>query len=351
MTDPLSERMNTIQAVILRCHEVQELIKSLPTEVRERYANASSFNTPGAIKRLDSTLASTVDLLADLLRINDKILDHRASQEIEENLRLVISELKTSLNFPQMSLNSLAYQTNSISEIKRNTELIDSGTSEIREQQKLIVSTLGDLRDAQRGAGLETVEIDATLKTWSNVLEIEDLRSSAESAGEQVERVLEVSRQAAGQVAENTLSTHFKTIADRERKSSTILRITAVACLLVAASAGYLLSKDKATTAMLTERLSVGIPLLLLAAYFAREAAHHRKVSRWAEEIEVKLLTMDAYIEPLDKSQRNELRTDFGKQIYQMPEGSTQVPDIGLGVLGEVNGLIDRVSKRKESPS
>lgn len=349
MTDPTPERLNIIQAVITRCRGVQDTIRSIPPKVRERYANASTFNTPGAIKRFDSTLMSVVDLLEDLLRINEKIIDHRASQEIEETLRLKIAELETSLNFPQMALDSLAHHKNSISDIKRNTELIDSGTSEIREQQKMIVSTLGDLRDAQRSAGLETAALDTSLKTWSNVLEIEDLRSSAENASEQVERVLEVSRQAAGQVADHTLSSHFKKIGDRERRSSTILRTTAVSCLLAAAMIGYFLSKERTTTAMLAERLSVGIPLLLLAGYFAREAAHHRKVSRWAEEIEVKLLTLDAYIEPLDKTQQNELRTEFGKQIYQVPEGSTQAGDIGLGVLGEVNGLIDRVSKQKES--
>ncbi|MGY6656075.1 hypothetical protein ACXIZN_28310 [Amycolatopsis sp. TRM77291] len=347
MTDPMSERMSIIQAVIARCQKVQKIIGSIPPEAWERYSNTSTFNTPGAIKRLDSTLTSVVDLLDDLLQINEMIVDHRSSQEIEETLRLEISELEALLTFPQLILDSLAHQKNSISDLKRDTGLIDSGASKIREQQKLIVSTLGNLLDTQRSVGFETTTLDARFKTWSKVLEIEDLRSSAENASEQVERVLEVSRQAAGQVADHKLSTHFKRIGDRERRSSTILRTTAVSCLLVAALIGYFLSKESTTTAMLFERLSVGIPLLLLAGYFAREAAHHGKVSRWAEEIEVKLLTLDAYIEPLDKTQQNELRAEFGKQIYQIPEGSTQAGDVGIGVLGEVNGLIDRISKQK----
>ncbi|MEV0066652.1 hypothetical protein [Amycolatopsis sp. NPDC050768] len=347
MTDPMIEHDDAIRSISSKVESLRTTIEAIPAKVRNQYSSYSSFNVPGAIKRLDSTLSSVSEMMADLLQVSAILRDLPVSQEDSENLQIAISRLQDPLNVANMALESLAYRQNHMSDYKRIIDLMQGSANEMSVQQKELISTLRDLRDKQRAAGIITPDLDGAVKSWSSLLEIEQIRSSAESANEQVGRVLEVSRQAAGQVAENTLSLHFKKIADRERESSTKLRITAVVFLVLAAIFGYLITKGEASTAMLAERLSIGVPLLLLAAYFAREASHHRTMSRWAEEIEVKLLTLDAYIEPLDKDQQNLLRSEFGKQIYRIKEESTQSRDPGMSILGEVNGLLDRVANRK----
>lgn len=146
------------------------------------------------------------------------------------------------------------------------------------------------------------------------------LVAEARDARDEVKRVLRETRRAAGVVGETRLAAHFAAYARRERRSADLLRVSSIAAaLLITAVAGVLLldgKTDSLTTSQQLAHLAVALPLAALAAYFGRESGRHRTSSKWADELEIQLLTFDAFCEPLDDDAKTRLRSEFGRRVF-----------------------------------
>ena len=146
--------------------------------------------------------------------------------------------------------------------------------------------------------------VSPTVDLFAERLRARQLVSETEGARDQA-------RQAAGATGESALAAHFGGYAENERRTANLPTFSVAVLLTITALAAVLLfrstPKDVSTTEELA-KLSLTVPLAALAAYLAREASHHRAVAQWAAELEVQLLTVDAYTTPLSSELRDRIR-------------------------------------------
>jgi hypothetical protein len=174
-----------------------------------------------------------------------------------------------------------------------------------------------------------------------------------ERAGREAEGIVEKTRQAAGATAEGSLAAQFKDYADDESRQANLLRgLAAAAVLLIPAIAAVLLLAGKvedASTAEQLTRLSVGLSLAGLAAYFGKEASRHRDRAHWARQLQVRLLTFDAFAEPMSREAREAVRVEFARWIFT-GQGAppTTAVDIAPSLVGDAASVLDDAAKTVE---
>jgi hypothetical protein len=173
------------------------------------------------------------------------------------------------------------------------------------------------------------------------------LVAEARETRDQVKRVLRETQRAAGVVGETRLAAHFAAYARRERRIANVLRVSSIAAaLLITMVAGVLLLNgrtDSLTTAQELAHIAVALPLAALAAYFGRESARHRTSSKWADELEIQLLTFDAFCEPLDDAARTRLRSEFGRRVFLTNGPGTSVSEeVGPSTMTAATDLLEQ---------
>ncbi|WP_125787302.1 hypothetical protein [Amycolatopsis sp. WAC 01375] len=344
---------HAMQAIETSLNEIENLsrsittsIEALPRRLREEFARISSFNFPATIKNLDSAVTSTSELVREF-RIAIAPASGDVFRYLTEDFELALASLVSELQPIDMLLSSLINMQHNLADLRLQNTALDSRIKKIRNHQKRAIEVLRETQSRLRSNGVISPDFNNFISSWTSLLQIEDIRSSVENAGEKVEQVLDASRKAAGQVAENSLSLHFKKVTDRERTIANKFRWIAVGLLALTGVANFYLTKvSPGVTAAIFDRLLFSVPALLLAAYFARESSKHRHVSHDAEQVEVRLLTIDAYVASLEQEAQDELRAEFGKQIFSVENTGTK-DETGLGMLTELNSLLDRMMPRK----
>jgi hypothetical protein len=154
------------------------------------------------------------------------------------------------------------------------------------------------------------------------VLQVENL-DKARAASERTLAVLDVARQAAGEVGSLSLGTHFGHYAERERKVADWLRWASLGAifLITILGVGILQFGIGSTTehprgTIDWTRLALALPLIALASYLGREASRHRRIANWAAQREVQLKTLESYAAPMSETDRQALRVGFGRRIF-----------------------------------
>lgn len=162
-----------------------------------------------------------------------------------------------------------------------------------------------------------------------------ELRSQrlTQLVGEATEVVSHV-REAAGEAATHSLGEHYASFSAGQAKTADRLRIL-VALLLSAisvAAATFLLFNHgiKSWPEQLT-RLSITVPLLLLAYYLSRESSRHRNSSARAREVEIRMRTVRAYTAELPRKDRGEILALLGRVAFGGPLTLEKEPENAVG--------------------
>lgn len=190
------------------------------------------------------------------------------------------------------------------------------------------------------------------LSAFEERLETRRLVDEVHDARDEAVRVLSDTKRAAGATGSTSLAVHFASYATHERRSADRLRAAAVGVLLaitlIAATLTWVDPED--ASARDVARLSLTIPLAVLAAYLGREASRHRSASRWARELEVQLLTVDAYTEPLSNELRDNIRAELGRRVFATSTGEIAgVASMAPSAVGEAAGLVERIGNLARS--
>jgi hypothetical protein len=135
--------------------------------------------------------------------------------------------------------------------------------------------------------------------------------------------------EAAGVVAEGSLAIEFATIARAERRPALIFQGLTIALFVgTIAYAAAVAYESREPSVELAQRLSVAIPVLLLAGYFSRESTRHRRAQRWATVLTAQLRTINAYTAQLDDANAAVLRQSFGQRVFMSsPDGVESASD------------------------
>ncbi len=176
-------------------------------------------------------------------------------------------------------------------------------------------------------------------------IEARRLVGETEAARDAAVDALRTTRRVAGITGETKLAQHFGDYASRERRSANRLRAACIATLFaVALGAGALIysAGGSLTTAEEIARLSLTIPVVALAAYLGREASRHRLAAQWASELEVQLLTVDAYTEALSDDLREQIRAELGRRVFS--SGQVVAPSNSPSAVSDTAAVIERAA-------
>lgn len=180
----------------------------------------------------------------------------------------------------------------------------------------------------------------------------------ADELDELDEQAMEAARRSAeARKSESELSRFFDTYARSEQKAADCLRIFSILVLIGIAVVTSLIFHEHAGDWGIGEylaRLSVTLPLGLLAAYTGRESLHHRQAANWSRQITVKLCTIPLYVAALPELEQDRIRAEFARLIF---EGSAVNPpeagiiDPGIGdLLEKLTGLASAVARSPSTP-
>jgi hypothetical protein len=198
------------------------------------------------------------------------------------------------------------------------------------------------LKGAQQLA--ETVEDELLLRGFAGA---DAAEHAAHRTFTRLRGLLDKARRTTGDIGAQALGHEYEKHAKDEAHVADVLRWWAVG-LSVAAAAAALWFSHTVTQAPLPvalARLSVTVPLGLLAIYLGKESARHRQVARWSSELSIALRTVDAFIEgSSSKTDGRALRHALGMRVY----GSTPDRAEPLGTQ-LTDQLLDPVRKVSES--
>jgi hypothetical protein len=125
-------------------------------------------------------------------------------------------------------------------------------------------------------------------------------------------------RSLTGRAAARSLGNEYDQHANKEVYTANVLRrwVAGLAVLVAGAAAWFNYAVTEATLLLELARLSVTIPLGLLALYLARESARHRAAAGWSRELAIALHSVDSYIATSPKADGEALRQALGMRIF-----------------------------------
>jgi hypothetical protein len=216
---------------------------------------------------------------------------------------------------------------------------LDSATNQLDEKLRRVVDLNRNATDDPGRAkvfGALAERLDARLA-----------RSSAVAAAESAKR-------AAGITSDVRLADHFAQYARLERRAADRLRVASVVTVLtITAVATYIVlrASSQELSAGGASKFALSVPLAALAAYFARESARHRSSARWAGELTVLLLTIDAFTAPFSPPTREQVRLELAKRIFTAAGDAPGDTGQLASTLAESTALVESVTKLAKRPS
>ncbi|WP_143447919.1 hypothetical protein [Kineosporia sp. R_H_3] len=197
-----------------------------------------------------------------------------------------------------------------------------SGNSVLFKSDTLSKVRVRDLRDNCRAVN-SLIESAAKLEKISSAVEV------AEGAAQEA-------KQAAGVAGVATLTGHFAEFAKSQslaaawRQAVTVLLVGSVVGIGVFSVVQKQIPAGWGAETVF--KLTLSLPLLALAYYFARDASRHALAAQRAREIEVRLKTLGAFTSELTDEVRLDVRSTFAKALYT-------VVDYGDSDAKEANAL------------
>ena len=304
------------------------------------------------VRRLLRTVELGTAFLSDINAANEGELPHdaalhliRARVEIEELLR-------------RIRVVALAIQDGAPLDAEREAQLdrfadsLYSALNELLEQVRYGV--MADGPDTTSHAAWPVIE------RHRDIFEARSLADQARGARNEAVQAQEGAQRAAGIVGSTSLGDHFAKYARRERRAADLLRNATIAILfVVTAIAAVVISGTSSESATGEElaKLSLTLPLAALAAYLGREASRHREAAQWASELEVQLLTLEAYTEPLSDALREQLRAELGRRVFTSQvhsvARSTNTPSTasdGAALVRSLADVLNALADRRARP-
>lgn len=119
----------------------------------------------------------------------------------------------------------------------------------------------------------------------------------------------------------NNIGHALEAYAEQQRRRGTIFQVLAIVVLVAAGGYTAVVAwENVAETSKLLQRLAVAVPVLLLSAYLAREAAQHRRKEDWAAMLVAQLSSVDAITVSMPSEVAGRVWEHFGMRVFGPPQ-------------------------------
>lgn len=191
----------------------------------------------------------------------------------------------------------------------------------------------------------------------SSLMDQAVLRASAVRLNEELQDSVDKAKDAAGEIGNASLSSHFATYADDEVKAANGFRKAALTGFVVALAFallfgngkdGWLLAFQNDWTA-LAFKVAGALGIGGISAYLARQAGQHRRMSNWARSMAVQLQSFPAFIEPLAYEQQADMYQMLARRVFTAPpEKNVDASEDSVGA-AQLLDLVTNLVKRSGS--
>lgn len=154
----------------------------------------------------------------------------------------------------------------------------------------------------------------------------EALNATAEKTQSHMQRMEELLAQAVetvGAIGSTGMSAGYKIVAEREEEQAGRMRWAAIISLILAVAAAIVFAViesngSHAWNVSLAKSL-VTVPLLLLAAYTARESSRHRTQATAARQVELQLASIGSYLVDLEPAEQQKVKERLADRFFGDP--------------------------------
>ncbi|MBP2413965.1 hypothetical protein JOF48_002764 [Arthrobacter stackebrandtii] len=178
-----------------------------------------------------------------------------------------------------------------------------------------------------------------------------------EQAATQAEASATAASKAAGKTADDTVSSHFQSMAANEAEAADKFRLWTMAAMGLGGIIAtiYLLGPVVGLSGLeigtgdyvhLLQRVLVVGAIFAFAAYTGRQAHNHRTQANWADSLAVQLQSFDAYCDAIaDQASKDQLRTTFAARAFgehpALRGGSS--PESGDALIQKAADLVSKI--------
>ncbi|MDQ0376563.1 hypothetical protein [Amycolatopsis thermophila] len=354
MTDQVAENHSPLLDLVDFLATLQEDLETDITKVRTALDENKKVED---VKKGYLPSTSTLRSLREIFDISVQVLDpiKTAMRQIVETKRPIAvhdvdriygraRRIERSLKQPRMILAALEDTTSE--ELSNIDEEVESLQRSLLQElahavaQAHVLSNYLPRREVDR--------LNRSLDRATDAIEARLARLDTNRARDETQRVLEISKQAAGITGSNQLAIHFAAYAHSEYRAANLLRLTTVILIVaIVVMAGIALSGPPSNASAFVPQiphLALSIPVAALAAYLAREAGKHRRNAEWGKRFEIQLLTLEAYIAPLPDDSKQKMREQLGERVFAASLEQHDDDPGSPSVVGDVGRLFSSIA-------
>lgn len=281
-------------------------------------AALSSFRR--SVGQVTRNATEEVDQLKEIIAAQRAELDAQAQKITAQDQRIdaVVQQAQTELS---------ALQNRGQTDF--NQVIADARTT-LQEQTTAATTLVADTkRDVEKRAdelmASNEERFSAELARLNSGVE-EALNATAEKTQSHMQKMEELLAQAVetvGAIGSTGMSAGYKIVAEREEEQAGRMRWAAIISLILAVAAAIVFAViesngSHAWNVSLAKSL-VTVPLLLLAAYTARESSRHRTQATAARQVELQLASIGSYLVDLEPAEQQKVKERLADRFFGDP--------------------------------
>ncbi len=276
-----------------------------------RNIEADLATVEGRSEKLGEQLTAQEQTLGERLTTEAQALDTRlAAQETkvaaqETRIDSVVATFQTQFSEEQNQ------RTSQFSEVLEKTRT--DGAEAIVEAKDDIEKTVAEAQTRAKGL------VDTTKATTDK--ELKELRDDVAKRVEELNELRAEAERAVGATGSAVLAGGYQKTAKSEQRSANFWRGVSVLAFVVATLVAVYAVRHGVTDEFKPSRffakVTIGLPIIALAYYAARESGKHREQARLNKQIELQLASLDAYLRELPEADRHRIKGDLAEGFFK----------------------------------
>lgn len=177
-----------------------------------------------------------------------------------------------------------------------------------------------DIEEAVKEAQAKATEsVDATKQTTDE--ELKQLRDEVAKRLEELNELRAKAELAVGATGSAVLAGGYQKAAKSERRAAALWQLATVLSFIGATLVAVYAVRHGLSTGLDFQRfgakVTIGLPIIALAYYAARESSKHREQAQLNRQLELQLSSLDAYLRELPEPQRQEIKGELAERFFE----------------------------------
>lgn len=269
-----------------------------------------------------TTVEGRTATLGEQVTTQEQTLEQRLTTEAQAlDTRLTAQEAKVVAQETRIDTIVAQFQTQFSEEQAQRTSQFSEVLEKARtDGAEAIVEAKDDIEKAVAEAQTRAKGLVETTKATTDA-ELKALRDDVAKRVEELNEFRAEAERAVGATGSAVLAGGYQKTAKSEQRSANFWRVVSVLAFvgatLVAAYAVRHGVTDEFKQSRFFAKITIGLPIIGLAFYAARESGKHREQARINKQIELQLASLDAYLRELPEDDRHRIKGDLAEGFFK----------------------------------